>query len=203
MIRCCLLLTCLAVSLMSIGCCGPMGCGQRCHTPMGCNDCDGCETASYPAMGPLDGLRNFKRRVMCGAGCGETYVGEWISTPPDAQDPCCGTEFVGGAVKCRPFSNQFCWEPGALVRKLYGGRFCDGAASSVECGCEGVCDGGCGATMIEGTVEGGTVSTSSAGCGCASCSSPGMAGMRAAQRPAIDPVTRSRTMDSRAKYLVR
>ena len=30
-------------------------------------------------------------------------MGEWISTPPDACDPCCGDQWVGGATACRPF----------------------------------------------------------------------------------------------------
>jgi hypothetical protein len=157
-IRMSLLSACCAVAMMSVGCCGPYGpgcCGG------GCNDCDG--TASRPIpYGPLDGMRNFKRALVCGGGgCGETYVGEWISTPPDASDPCCGNQFVGGATPCRPF----CWQPGALLGQmhLYGQRFCSGAESSAPCGCGDVC--GCGSDGFDdGVIVGG-----SNGCGCASC----------------------------------
>lgn len=203
MIRCFLMLTCLAVSLMSIGCCGPMGCGPGCGVPMGCSDCDGCGTA-LPVMRPLDRLRNIKRTVVCGSGCGGSYVGEWISTPPDAQDPCCGGQWVGGATPCRPF----CWQPGALLRNLnpYGSRFCSGAESSVDCGCEGTCDGGCidSGVVDQGYIQGGATSGSS-GCGCTSCNGPVKSRLRTAQRtPAVDPITRSAGgMNARADYLVR
>lgn len=162
----------LLIALMSIGCCGPMGCGPGCGTGS-CFDCDGTAVAPLP-NGPLDGLRNFKRSLVCGGGgCGETYIGEWISTPPDACDPCCGDQFVGGASKCRPF----CWQPGSLLGGLnmYGQRFCDGNVSSSSCGC-GVasCDGGCGigGDYFEGGYGGEVISHggSGGGCGCASCS---------------------------------
>jgi len=90
-------------------------------------------------MGPLHRVQNFKRSLVCGGGgCGETYIGEWISTPPDCSDPCCGDQFVGGATQCRPF----CREPGSLIRRigLIGQRHCDGFASSTPCGCD-ACSG--------------------------------------------------------------
>jgi hypothetical protein len=201
MIRFCLMLTCLAVALTSIGCCGPMGCGPGCRVPMGCSDCDGVG-AALPVIRPGDRIRNFKKRLMCGSGCGETYVGEWISTPPDACDPCCGDQWVGGAQPCRPF----CWQPGQLLGNLYGSRFCGGAESSVDCGCDGVCDGGCmdGGIIDEGYIESSPPTTGSSSCGCASCNT-GAASMRSAQRtPAVDPVTRAaRPMNARGRYLVR
>ena len=121
------------------GCCAPMGpVGPGC-TIQGCNDCSGCATTPI-AMGPLDSLRNARRRLVCGSGCGETYVGEWISTPPDAVDPCCGDTFVGGAAKCQPF----CWQPGSLgmlLGGMYGQRLCSGDDSSAPCACSNnLCD---------------------------------------------------------------
>jgi hypothetical protein len=200
MIRCCLMLTCLAVTLMSIGCCGPIGCGPGCGIPMGCSDCDGVGVAG-PVYRPLDRIRNFKRTLVCGSGCGETYVGEWISTPPDCQDPCCGNQWVGGARPCRPF----CWQPGALLGNMYGSRFCEGTESSAPCDCEGAFDGGYmdGTVVDEGYLDGSQTGGSGGG-GCASCSARS-SGLRAAQRmPAVDPVTRSaRSMNPRADYLVR
>lgn len=178
-----------------------MGCGPGCSLPMECNDCDGCGTAAaYPVMRPFDRVRNFKRQLICGSGCGERYVGEWISTPPDCQDPCCGDQWVGGARRSRPF----CWQPGALFGNLYGSRFCEGAESSVPCGCGGVCDGSCGGIVDGGYIDGPVTESAN---GCSTCSSSGsvVSRMRSAQRtPAVDPMTRSaRTMNPRADNLVR
>ena len=174
MVRFCFLVCCVAVSLMSMGCCGPMGCGPGCGVPMGCSDCDGYGHGNGIVNGPLDGLRQMKRSLVCGGGCGEAYIGEWISTPPDAVDPCCGDQWVGGATKCRPF----CWEPGALLGGLglYGGRFCSGAESSMPCGCGiDTCDGGCGfaedyiETEYSGTVGGCSSGNCGGGSGCSTC----------------------------------
>ena len=171
------------------GCCGPMGCGVGCST--GCNDCSGASVSGCGAGqcrggacgarggGLFPGLRNARSRLICGSGCGEAYIGEWISTPPDRQDPCCNDQFVGGAVKARPF----CRQRGSLLRGLYGSRNCSGNASSVSCGCGevscgeascGVCDAG---DYITSEHVGGSYSTvvpqyhgvQEGGCGCASC----------------------------------
>ena len=180
MIRLSLIVTCLAISLMSIGCCAPMG----------CYECDGYACGGMVG-GPLDGLRQIKRNLVCGGGgCGDVYVGEWRSTPPDCQDPCCGDQWVGGAAPCRPF----CWRPGALLHKLYGTRFCSGAESSMPCGCgSDICDGGCGyGGYVEGEIMGGAAS--SGNCGCASCNVQGATGSgvrMAGGVPPSDRMTRS------------
>ena len=198
MIRCSLILTCLAVVLTSIGCCGPMGCGPGCGVPMGCNDCDGLGNGVI-AGSPLDGLRNFRKSLVCGSGCGETYVGEWISSPPDAQDPCCNQQWVGGATKCRPF----CWQPGTIFSGLYGSRFCSGQESSTPCdgGCGGGCDGGCGMVSDMGYSGGQVLGGSS----CATCDSSNLinsARMAGRDMPAIDPRTRDR-MDRQVQRIRR
>lgn len=56
--------------------CGGTGCGDCCYD-------------SEPGYGPAGYL---KHHASCGAGCGEVYVDEWISDPPDPCDPCdhCG-----------------------------------------------------------------------------------------------------------------
>jgi hypothetical protein len=205
MVRFSLLAAGLLVSILSIGCCGPMGCGPGCGS-YACNDCDGGCGPTMPCS-PMDGMRQFKRSLVCGGGCGEAYMGEWISTPPDACDPCCGDQWVGGAVRARPFCGQrlACWQPGALLGRLYGGRYCSGAESAVPCGCEsGVCDGGC---VTEGYVEGEIISSDTGGgcstgnCGCANCGTRGAlgSGIRMARGiPASDGLTRSsstRSMD--------
>lgn len=165
-----------AISLS--GCCSPV-IGPGCATG-GCNSCDG-PIATQCATGPLDALRNARRRLACGAGCGEVYQGEWISTPPNVSDPCVGNQFVGGAVPCRPF----CWQPGTLLRGLYGQRFCSGDQSSAPCGC-GVttCGGGCGAGIVtEQYIDGGILNTGIpvSGSTCTSCT---------AGRPPAQPATR-------------
>ncbi len=155
------------------GCCAPMGpIGPGC-ADVGCNDCSGMgANTQYIANGPLDALRNARRRMTCGSGCGETYMGEWISSPPDAMDPCCGDQFVGGATKCRPF----CWQPGTMIRGLYGSRLCSGDASSTPCGCsDSLCDGGCGfgGHVVNSAPISAPVASPSCGCSSGGCSSGG------------------------------
>ena len=214
MIRLSLIVTCLAISLMSIGCCGPMGRGAGCGVPMGCNSCDGTVVrGGMVGGGPLDALRQMKRNMVCGNGCGEVYRGEWRSTPPDCQDPCCGDQWVGGATVARPFSGNRlrCWTPGALAGKLYGGRFCSGAESSAPCGCgNDVCDGGCetGGYASGEVISGGGCSTGNCG-GCASCDARGAMGTgvrMATGVPASDRMTRSastRSMDAQVNRIRR
>ena len=121
MLRLTFLCLALAVSLGAAGCAGPMigpGCGSS------CNDCDGTGYGHSRATGPFSQMSQWRKSLTCGSGCGETYIGEWISTPPDCADPCCGNQFVGGAVKARPF----CWQRGSFFRNgifggLYGKRF--------------------------------------------------------------------------------
>jgi len=197
------ILSLVLVSLISVGCCGPMGCGPGCDLPIGCNDCDGLGTAQI-AGSPMGGLRQLKRQLVCGSGCGESYIGEWTSTPPDAQDPCCNNQWVGGARKCKPF----CWAPGTIVGGLYGGRFCTNEQSSASCGCEAdSCSGGsCGGEVItggyveEGYIDGGVIQ----GSGCATCDAAAAAGgsTRIAQRiPGIDPMTRSSRLTTSGRMI--
>jgi len=35
-----LMLACIVISVASVGCCGPLGCGPGCDVPVGCNECD-------------------------------------------------------------------------------------------------------------------------------------------------------------------
>ncbi len=151
-----------------------MGCGPGCGTET-CYNCDGTCGDVIP-YGPFDGMNQFKKRLMCGDGCGGTYVGEWASTPPDVCDPCCGDQWVGGARKCRPF----CWQPGALLKGLYGSRFCSPAESTTPCGCggcvdEGCCDS-CGGEYIGGEIMTGEVAPGGSG-GCATCNASHQTGM--------------------------
>lgn len=210
MIRLYLIVTCLAISLMSIGCCGPIGCGVGCGFPLGCNSCDGLVDDSIPC-GPLDAVRRMKRNLTCGSGCGEVYRGEWRSTPRDCQDPCCNDQWVGGATVARPFclNRPFCWQPGSLASRLYGGRFCSGAESSVPCGCgSAICDGGCG-DFVEGEIISGGGGSNTGSCGCASCNAIEAAGSGvrlAGGIPASDGMTRSastRNMDAQVNRIRR
>lgn len=185
-----LILLTAALSLASVGCCG---------IQQQCNDCDGIGYGeTVLPQRPFDRLRNLRKGLVCGSGCGEVYVGEWTSTPPDCADPCCGTDFVGGATPCRPN----CWQPGKLMRQLlggglYGGRFCDGDASSTASGCGGTGCDDCamgqeiiGHEMIHSAAP---AMPSASSCGCASHASPvGM--LRSAQRsmPKRDSITKRR-----------
>ncbi len=175
------------VALMTGCCCGPGagGCGP---CPGNCNDCDDAGFGRIPvACGPLGTLANVKRSIVCGGGCGEAYYGEWTSSPPDACDPCCGSDFGGGARPCVPF----CWRPGLLfgcVGGLYGKRFCDGCGNAAsQCGCDfssscgdSSCgDGSCGDGSCGGDCNGG---------GCSTCNSGQANSSRiASPPPKVDP----------------
>ena len=173
-----IMLVCVAICVASVGCCGPLGCGPGCGVPIACDGgcggpacgvgisqpcgcglgaaCNGgCgvrRVCGGPGIVPAgvsrirarQPVQQLKRTLACGAGCGESYLGEWISTPPDSCDPCVGDQFVGGATPCRPF----CWQRGAILRTLYGGRFLYGGryANSYRAAasCGGGCGGGCG-----------------------------------------------------------
>ena len=176
------------------GCCAPIGmigpgCGISCGGDCGgYSETIGCGSPGYIANGPVDALRNARRRLACGAGCGETYVGEWISHPPDSVDPCHGSQFIGGATKCRPF----CWQAGTLLRGLYGQRVCNGSSSC--CGCS--VSGGCGAPIVSSHVVSAPPAST---CGCSTC----VASTQHVQhstthivesRPAVDNATATETV---------
>ena len=193
MSRCFLLLLSALVVCMSVGCCGGLlPCG-----PTSCNDCDGLSYAAQPIpQRPLAAIRSGK--IFCGSGCGEVYVDEWLSTPPECSDPCSGGNFVGkgasscgasscgapscGCAACRAIC---CWQPGNLLRRfgqLLGGRCCTGAQSSVDCGggscgigCGCLlggrnCGGGCGGGSCGTTVEYASPPAISSSCGCSTAS---------------------------------
>jgi len=162
-----MLICSFAVAILASGCCGPTGCGPGCGV-QDCFDCDGCSQVD-PYVGPLQTVRQLRRKMVCGSGCGEVYRGEWRSTPPDCEDPCCGGQWVGGATVARPF----CWQPGAILSlfpRLYGGRFCDGCGELFsDCDC-------CGDGQV---IDGGVISEGGS-CGCASCSGDQINGTRMA-----------------------
>lgn len=189
MSRCVLIILSAVISLASVGCCGVQQ----------CNDCDGVGYGE-PVLPqrPFDRIRNLRKGLVCGSGCGEVYVGEWTSTPPDCNDPCCGTDFVGGATPCRPK----CWQPGNLFRQmlgggLYGGRYCDGDASSAACGCgeTGCNDCGSGHEVIGSEIIHSASPNLSSGsnCGCASHVSPvGVSRTARRSMPKRDSITKQR-----------
>lgn len=217
MIRSMKIFTSLMVAVVAIvvsGCCGPMGCGVGCGN-VSCNDCDG-GFRQRTCGGPIDAVRNLRRNAICGSGCGETYIGEWTSTPPDCNDPCCGPDFVGGAVKARPFcrTQPLCLGCGGLLRALYGKRTCSGDESSQPCaGDSGYC-GSCSSAVIIGddyseiATEVVAPAPVSGGCGCATCRGPEspMATRLAAmgQHPTGDSIAaRARSTNARAQQIRR
>ena len=160
----------VAICVISVGCCGPRGCGVGCRAlDGGCNDCDGAYYGARPIpYGPLAQVRQFRRSLVCGGGCGETYYGEWISTPPDSSDPCSGDQFVGGATKCTPFCRPGCRRCGIvrnLASGLYGKRYCDGSESCGSCG-----GGGCGGYVSDAVIESAPIYEGSPVCGSSGCS---------------------------------
>jgi len=184
-----MILSLLAVAMNSVGCCGPMACGPGCGALSGgCYDCDG-SFGPRPASGPIDALRQAKRSLVCGGGCGEVYYGEWISTPPHCDDPCCGDQFVGGAVRAQPFCTPCAaLRPGNLIVGLYGKRFCDtcGTAASGDSSTGGYDDfgGGCsscgGSEVIESPSPGTPVAS-----GCSSCAAQAQLQVRPMQQSRV------------------
>ena len=170
------------VAIIASGCCGPAGCGIGCGN-YSCSDCDGGFRQPAYGGGPIAAARNFRRNAICGSGCGEAYIGEWTSTPPDCVEPCSGRDFVGGAVKARPFCRpRPCLGCGNLLRAVYGKRTCSGDQSSQPCPGEG---GYCSSCVSEGYVDDYVVddysvvetevappAPVSGGCGCATCRGP-------------------------------
>lgn len=137
------------------------GCASGPH----CNDCNGYGSAGYMPTGPVDAVRQWRRSLTCGAGCGETYYDEWTSTPPDCVDPCpdfgcgaaplcdaCGTNCGGSCCGVRPVRAA-----ARLVAAVYGKRFCN------ECGYD-IDDCGCESSVYD---------SYGSGCDCASCSGHG------------------------------
>ncbi len=103
-----------------------------------CGDVGCAGEACGPACGDACG---------CG-GCGETYVGEWISDPPYPTDPCCDMGNCG---------NRCCG--GWLVngwKTLWGCRY-GGVGGCADVGCAGgSCgcgDGSCGDVHYDGVTE--------------------------------------------------
>ena len=103
------------------GSCGGGGCGGGCGE---CGDCGGTAVGSYdlgacnvgcgpgwnapqffvddcgnPCFGPVVGIVNALRNAYIGCGCGPMYVDEWVSDPPDCNDPC-GSGCGGGCASC-------------------------------------------------------------------------------------------------------
>lgn len=98
----CILAAVLAAA--SAGCCHDnLFCGGSCAP---CGD------------GALHGCLHDK--LTCQAGCGELYIDEWISDPPDHCDPCddCGN-YVGHGHSCHHL-----W---GFLHKLWGYRYVPGA----------------------------------------------------------------------------
>lgn len=119
--------------------CGPAApCGVCVNDPC-CGDCGPPCHGCYPLLG-------FWRWLTCGSGCGDVYVNEWCSDPPDCCDPCdpCGN-FVGPQC-CPPRHSRF-------LQCLFGQPCCEPFLPTIgffhgccppACGDTMACGGGCG-----------------------------------------------------------
>ncbi len=73
------------------GWCGSGACDSICDSGCGKDGCKGCAQkascakCSVAHRKPLSKLHDY---FWCAGGCGEVYVGEWISDPPECCDPC-------------------------------------------------------------------------------------------------------------------
>jgi hypothetical protein len=149
----------IVVSISFSGCMGihQLGPGVQDY----CDQCDGCSERPIPC-GPLDGMAQIRRSLVCSGGCGEVYYGEWISTPPDCEDPCGDCqEWTGGCrEKCLP-----CGRFSGLLSGLVGKRLrCDDSKGLFDicdlCGqaeCESGCDTCSGCDGDEVSYEGNSI----------------------------------------------
>lgn len=133
------------LTLVSLGCCGPLACG-----PAGCNGPVGVPAPSCGGCGDCD-------------GCGELYIDPWINEPAACSDPCdsCGNYNGQTCGSCRPVFSG--------IATLWGYRYdggcgcgshrtsCDGGISGYDGGSPtGGCDcGGHGHVMDGGQIMGG------------------------------------------------
>lgn len=155
-----------AICLFALGgccCCNPCGgpgaeCGCFClPKPIvwngGCSECAPPGQSCADCCGDCGLLPWLRRSMTCGKGCGEIYLGEWISDPPDCCDPCdqCYGCYTGhqGACCLGPFQR--------LLAACHGYSYCPRPACGPVCG--GLCNrGSCG-----------PMCNSCGGAGCASC----------------------------------
>ena len=146
------------------GWCGQGDCGT------GCKDgkC-GASNKLFAGGGPLKKFNNY---TFCANGCGEAYVGEWISDPPDCCDPC--DKYYGcftGADECchkktfDPLLRILRWKH-LHCRPWYANHVPSSGCHYVECphvyGCHPVvcvhCSGkGCGKCCEKGCGHGGVI----------------------------------------------
>lgn len=85
----------------------------------------------YASVGPA----TFAERAACRTGCGEIYLDEWLSDPPEDCDPCDDHgNWIGPQPCCRKRPIGGLW---SLLWGCRGDTCADG-----EC-CDGSCEGGC------------------------------------------------------------
>lgn len=106
----------------------------------GCNECGpGPCTSCSDGCGDCGILACLRRGLTCGKGCGEIYINEWVSDPPDCCDPCdqCYGQYTGPHGTCclGPFQR--------LLAAFHGYSYCPKPCCGPVCG--GLCNrGGCG-----------------------------------------------------------
>jgi hypothetical protein len=113
--------------------CGPGPCESCCDCPQQCGI-----------------LPWFYRNRICGKGCGDLYVGEWVSDPPDCCDPCdqCHGCWTGPQGCCNLGPMQ------RLLAALHGYSYCPAPDCGPVCGlCNKGCCGGGGPVGYESTGE--------------------------------------------------
>ena len=126
-------LSIFAAALMT-GCCGgPSPCG------VDCGNCDGVAGPVVPHR-PFDRLRNARRGLLCGNGCGEVYTGEWSSYPPDCCDPCDNSYQCTPPIRLQPrrwLTMMTGWYGQRHPRGYAGCDECGDCISETDCGCNG------------------------------------------------------------------
>jgi hypothetical protein len=164
--------------------CGPFGCGidagslegaccdvgpcDRCGVSSSCDGCAGGQQACGTCgLGDYGGVaspgclyyasRAIRNMLTCGSGCGQLYIDEWYSDPPDAQDPCIDcTRATCPPPGCGP---RVSVRPSLWARRFHGGDCSSGDCSSCAASYAGSytgpvvhehaasCSGGCGSLL--------------------------------------------------------
>ena len=139
----------IAFAALTTGCCGPMGCGTG-----ACGSSQGLFGGPIALGAAAAGNCGGSCGGSCGNdgcnGCGETYIDEWINTPP-MRDSCdsCGNHNGQTCGSCRPILQG--------LKSIWGFRCDGGPAACQRCdmsafascggcdggGCDGGCSGGC------------------------------------------------------------
>ena len=140
------------------GCFDTGVCSPSCASPKGVPCAKGC--GGKGCSGGFGILSALYGHTWHGCGCGELYIHEWLSDPPDCCDPCdsCYGAYVGPQQNCpRICVDPLLWQWAHFGKHCRCDRaWCDPCnGSCATCDCQGGC--GCGGSCKGGKCDGGVI----------------------------------------------